>query len=217
METDFSSQYAHLSDDELLEVASDQPSLTDHAKSALNAEMSKRRLTLTDVQEHQRLVERGRRKETRRRNRKLFGSRQDRQTKIQAVVSFFWLALAMAAVTIVYLSLSSRYRLSASWEETALFVMLGSGTILVAGSSLWRKARFWLSLVISSTCHALLVHTWIVRAGSLVEKDLVYGEMAILAGPLLFAAVYGAAYQIRRRLYADAANEEGSQESKQPS
>lgn len=210
MATDFSHEYAHLDDEELLEIASDRVSLTEDAKSALDAEMSKRKLTLTDVQEHQRLVEQNRRRETRRGNRKLFGSRRDRQAKIETLFSFLGLALGMALLTIVYLSLPRQYGFSASWEETALFVMLGSGCVLVAGSSLWRKVRFWFSLLVSSTCHALLVHAWIVRAGSLVEKDRTYGHAAILAGPLLFFAVYGVVHQLRRKFYAEAANEEGN-------
>ena len=210
MATEFFHEYSRLSDDELLEIASDRLSLTDDAQSALDAEMSTRDLTLADVQEHQRFVERNRQRETWRQNRKVFGSRRDRQTKIEALVSFFWLALGIAVVVFVYLSLPRQYRLSADWEETALFVMLGSGCMLVVGTALWRKVRYWLSLLVSSTCHALLVHAWIVRGGSLADKSRAYGDLAILAGPVLFAVVYGFLHQLRRKLDAEDANQEQS-------
>lgn len=42
-------EYAKLSDDELMQLASDLPSLTDEAKHALEAEMRNRNLTALDV------------------------------------------------------------------------------------------------------------------------------------------------------------------------
>ena len=49
MFADFQREYAELSDDELLQVASDRQSLSDNAKSALDAEIRNRNLTAADL------------------------------------------------------------------------------------------------------------------------------------------------------------------------
>ena len=53
MLSEFQHEYAELSDDELLQLASDRQSLTDDAKSALDAEMRSRHLTSADLAKHQ--------------------------------------------------------------------------------------------------------------------------------------------------------------------
>ena len=76
MLSEFQHEYAELSDDELLQLASDRQSLTDDAKSALDAEMRNRNLTSADLAKHQDFVKKNEQRETRRRNRKLFGRRR---------------------------------------------------------------------------------------------------------------------------------------------
>ena len=76
MFADFKNEYAELSDDELLQLASDRQSLTDDAKSALDAEMRNRNLIAADLAKHQTFVQRSEQRERRRRNRRLFGARR---------------------------------------------------------------------------------------------------------------------------------------------
>jgi hypothetical protein len=52
MFTELQQQYANLSDDELLRLASERSSLTDEAKVALDAEMHGRNLTAADIKTH---------------------------------------------------------------------------------------------------------------------------------------------------------------------
>ena len=61
---DFQRKYRELSDDELLQVASDRQSLTDNAKSALDAEICNRNLTAADLAKHQNFVKRREQRET---------------------------------------------------------------------------------------------------------------------------------------------------------
>ena len=197
MSTDFFRQYALRSDEELLELASDRVSLTEEARSALDAEMRNRGLTPADVQKHERLAERDRRRAARRKNRKLFGALGSR---FDNLVAGLWILVVVALLTAAYLALPSRYRFPPDWEEVARFVMFASVAVAVTGSSLRRKARFWLALVISSTGHALLLHAWIARFGGIEGSGhRGYEQMAILAGLLLFGAVYGAAHFVRRK------------------
>lgn len=104
MFAEFQHEYAELSDDELLQVASDRQSLTDDAKSALDAEMRNRDLTSVDLVAHQNFVKRSEQRETRRRNRKLFGSRRG---------SLAWLCFGLGAV-LVFLAAA----LVATWLAT---------------------------------------------------------------------------------------------------
>ncbi len=76
MFAEFQHEYAELSDDELLQLAFDRQSLTDDAKSALDAEMRNRNLTSADLAKHQNFVKRKQQRETRRRNRQVFGNRR---------------------------------------------------------------------------------------------------------------------------------------------
>jgi hypothetical protein len=69
-------EYGERKDDELLQVASDRQSLTDNAKSALDAEIRNRNLTAADLAKHQNFVKRSATRHGRR-NRILFGSRRN--------------------------------------------------------------------------------------------------------------------------------------------
>ncbi len=90
--------YAELSNDELLQLASDRQSLTDDAKSALDAEMRNRDLTSADLGAHQNFVKKSKQRETRRRNRRLFGRRRG----LFAWVQFgLWTLLILLATALV--------------------------------------------------------------------------------------------------------------------
>jgi hypothetical protein len=105
MFAEFQHEYSELSDEELLQVASDRQSLTDDAKSSLDAEMRNRDLTSVDLAAHQNFVKRSEQRETRRRNRKLFGSRRG----LLAWVRFgLWALLALLAAALVATWLATR-------------------------------------------------------------------------------------------------------------
>ncbi len=105
MLSEFQHEYAELSDDELLQLASDRQSLTDDAKSALDAEMRNRNLTSADLAKHQDFVKKNEQRETRRRNRKLFGRRRG----LLAWVQFgLWTLLGLSATALVALWLAKR-------------------------------------------------------------------------------------------------------------
>ena len=98
MLSEFQREYAELSDDELLQLASDRQSLTDDAKSALDAEMRNRNLASADLAKHQHFVKKNEQRETRRRNRTLFGRRRD----LLAWVQFgLWALLGLSATALV--------------------------------------------------------------------------------------------------------------------
>jgi hypothetical protein len=103
MFADFERQYSELSDDELLQVASDRQSLTDNAKSALDAEIRNRNLTGTDLAKYQNFVKRSEQRETGIRNRKLFGSRRTPQAWVQFGL-WALLAISLTALGAVWLA-----------------------------------------------------------------------------------------------------------------
>jgi hypothetical protein len=98
MFADFQREYGELSDDELLQVASDRQSLTDDAKSALGAEMRNRNLMATDLAKHQSFVQRSEQRERRRRNRRLFGRRHGLRAWVRFGLSWLLVMLATALV-----------------------------------------------------------------------------------------------------------------------
>ena len=105
MFADFQREYAELTDDELLQVASDRQSLTDNAKSALDAEIRNRNLTAADLAKHQHFVKRSEQLETVRRNKILFGS----QRSLMGWVQFgLWALLGISATAIVATWLATR-------------------------------------------------------------------------------------------------------------
>ncbi len=105
MTADFQRQYAQLSNDELLQLASERTSLADAAKSALDAEMRNRKLTHAELVDHDKFVKRGEQLETRRRNRKLFGRRRS----LRAWVRFtLWQVLLLSAAALVAMWLARR-------------------------------------------------------------------------------------------------------------
>jgi hypothetical protein len=207
MFTNFRQEYGKLSDEELLQLASDRSSLIEEANAALDSEMRNRGLTHDDQAKHQDLVKRYEQRERRRRVRKLLGNRRDRDSWIETAVMLFWSALAIALISIVYIALPSPYHFSPDWQEAAEYLMIGSVIIVAASFGPWlRRRAFWISLLISSVAHAVVVHTWIVRTGSLDG----YGhrgerKLAVLVGPVLFLVVYGCGFLLRRKFYGEEA------------
>jgi uncharacterized membrane protein YraQ (UPF0718 family) len=59
-----------------------------------------------------------------------------------------------------------------------------------------------MSLVISSAIHGVVVHAWIRRIGNFSQGQ---GKLAVLLGFLLFFAVYGVVFLLRRNFYGEEA------------
>jgi hypothetical protein len=105
MLSEFHYEYAELSDDELLQLSADRQSLTDAAKSALDAEMRNRNLTSADLAKYQDFVKKSEQRETRRRNRKLF----ERRRGLLAWVQFgLWALVGLSATALVATWLAKR-------------------------------------------------------------------------------------------------------------
>jgi hypothetical protein len=194
----FSAEFSERSDDELLHLASDRSTLTNEAATALDDELRRRNLTESDRTEHQQFVRRKDRREAMRRRRKIFGRRSDRSKW----VDLFWTLLAIALISSAYIALPNRYHMKPDWQEAAVHVMFASVFIAVVGRSWWRKIDFWMSLVLSSAIHMLVVHAWIQRVGNLSRGQ---GKLAILLGCVLFFAIYGFVWFLRRNLYGEEA------------
>jgi hypothetical protein len=199
MLNDFFTEYSERSDDELLLLASDRASLTTEAATALDAELCRRHLTKSDQVRHQQFVKRNEQRETTKRRRRIFGSRRDRG----AWLDLFWAILGMALISFTYLALPSRYHMKPDWQEAAVHVMFASVFIAVVGRSWWRQIGFWMSLILSSAIHLFVVHAWIQRVGNLSR---VQGKLAILLGFVLFFAVYGFVFLLRRNFYGSEAS-----------
>jgi hypothetical protein len=101
----FQHEYAQLSDDELLQLASDRQSLSDNAQLALDGEMRNRNLTSVDFAKQKAFVKKNEQHETRRRNRKLFGHRRG----LLAWVQFgLWALLWLSGTALVATWLAKR-------------------------------------------------------------------------------------------------------------
>lgn len=196
MPSDSSADYSKRSDDELLLLASDRASLTTEAAVALDAELRRRNLTESDQHKYQRFVEHNEKREARRRRKKTFGSWTDRGSW----VDMFWSLLVISLISFTYLSLPSRYHMRSDWQEAAVHMMFASVFIAVCGTSWWRKADFWISLLLSSATHVLVVHAWVQRIGSLNRGS---GKLAVLLGFVLLFGVYGLVRVLRRNLYGE--------------
>jgi hypothetical protein len=201
MSSDFYTEYAEQSDDELLHLASDRASLTDEAAVALDAELGRRNLTKSDLTDHKRFINRLERREFKSRRRKVFGKAQlSWRESLSALV-------AIGAIMAVYFALPKQYHLKPDWEEPAVDVMIASVVILVGWRNLWREIVFWAALILSSTIQLTVVHVWVERPGELSRGG---GKMAALLGFLLFFAIYGFVRLIRRNLYGGKSSEGGS-------
>ena len=192
MVNDFVMEYAKRSDDELLLLACHQASLTSEAAASLDAELRRRNLTKSDQAEYQRFVHRMERREYRsRRPRKLFGVGHF------SLLQLFWALVAMGLISFAYLALPNRYHLKPDWEEAAACVTIASVVIAVGWRSLWRDMAFWMALILSSAIQLAVVHAWIQRAGNPLSRG--FGKAATLLGLLLWVAIYGIVWLLRRK------------------
>lgn len=105
MFADFQREYRELRDEELLQIASDRESLTENAKSALDAEIRNRNLTTADLAKHENFVKRNDQRETAKRNRILF---RGRRTLLAWVRFALWTLLGLSAVALVAAWLAMR-------------------------------------------------------------------------------------------------------------
>lgn len=193
-EINFSAEYSKQSDDELLELASDRSSLTAEAAVALDNELRRRNLTEFDRAKHQQLVRHEGRRERVRRSRRIFGTRNDRNSWVDV----FWSFLAVVSISGVYVALPRRYHMKPDWQEAALHVLFASAFVFVVGRPWWGKTGFWVSLLLSSAIQLFVVQVWIQRAGSLSSKK---GQAAILLGWALFLAIYCSFRLLWRSIY----------------
>ena len=106
MFAEFQHEYAQLSDDELLRLASDRQSLTEEARSAMDAEMRNRNLTPVDLAKHERFVKRNAQRATTRRNQILFGTRRTLLDWGQFAV---WVLLVVSVAALVAMWLAARW------------------------------------------------------------------------------------------------------------
>lgn len=196
MLTDFSSEYSQRSDDELLHLASDRHSLTPEAAAALDAELRRRKLTESDRVELQKFVRRQGRREGRRRRWKIPGLKD--QLRWRDILGAF---AAIAFISFIYLELPSRYHLKPDWQDSAFLVMMTSVFIAVAfRSDFWRNFTFWMSLVMSSAIHLVIVHAWTRRVGDLSRGE---GKLGAMLGFMLWVAVYRLIRLLQRMFHSE--------------
>src|ERR1700674_33622 len=197
MLNDFSTEYSERTDDELLHLASQRHFLTAEARTALDAELSRRNLTESDRIEHQRFVKRQEQREAKKHRRKPFGP-----FKYQlSWRDILWAFAAIALVSFSYLALPSRYHMKSDWQDAAFIVMMTSILIAIASRSVfWRNFAFWMSLVMSSAIHLVLVHSWTRRLGDLSRSQ---GRGAALLGFVLFLAIYGFVRLVQRMFHSE--------------
>lgn len=196
MSNDFSTEYSERGDDELLLLASDPSALTTEAAAALDAELRRRNLTESDQAKYQQFVKRNDQRAANRQRRKILGTRRDRRSWVDV----FWALIAMALISFTYLALPSRYHMKPDWQEAAVDVMFASVFIAVSSDVWRRKIGFWMSLAISSAIHLVVVHAWTQRVGNFSRGQ---GKLAILLGFVLFFAVYGVVWMLRRNFYGE--------------
>jgi hypothetical protein len=199
MLTDYSTEYSHRSDDELLHLAIQRHDLTTEAADALDAELRRRNLTESDQLEHQRFMMRQERREFRAgRRRKIFGKRQ---FSLLELLSIF---VATAVIVCAYLKLPKQYHLRSDWEEPAFCAMFASVIVTVGWRSLWRDIAFWMALILSAAIQLAVAHAWAQRAGRLNTSA---GKLATLLGFVLFVAIYGGIRLLRRNFYGEGSSE----------
>ena len=182
MPIDFSAEYSQRSDDELLHLATQRHSLTAEAAAALDAQLRHRNLTDSDRVEYQKFTKRQEHREWRRQRRWKIPGLRPRLTWREILEAF----AAMALISVIYVTLPSRYHLRPDWQEAAAIVMITS--IMVAFSAIsWRKIAFWISLIVSSALQLLLLHA---ITGGVLSLSWVQRRGVASVGILLFAAVY---------------------------
>ena len=197
MLNDFSTEYSERTDDEVLHLASQRHFLTAEARTALDAELSRRNLTESDRIEHLRFVKRQEQREAKKHRRKPFGP-----FKYQlSWRDILWAFAAIALISFSYLALPSRFHMKSDWQDAAFIVMMTSVLIAIASRTVfWRNFAFWMSLVMSSAIHLVLVHSWTRRLGDLSRSQ---GRGAALLGFVLFLAIYGFVRLLQRMFHSE--------------
>ena len=203
---DLQQEYARLSNDELLHLAHARSTLTDEAKIVLDAEMRSRNLSIDDIKNHVRFVKKSEWRETRRRRSlKLFGTRITEKSGSEILVAFSWIAATISVILLAYFALPAHYRLPADWQEAAGYTVFSTVFLAAWFFSYWgRRLGFWISLLISSTAHALILHAWIVHVGTdMIWRRRADAKGAVFLGLILFFIVYGCGTLLRRKLYRE--------------
>ena len=201
MREDFTSEYSHRSDDELLHLASGRGSLTTEAATALDAELHRRNLTESDRVEFQRFVKRQEQREARKGRPKPFGTFKARFTWVDTLLTL----LPTALISFAYFALPSRYHLTSDWEDAAAYAMIVSiGIVVGSRRDLWRKRVFWISLVISSAIYLVVVHLWTYQVPYPPHSAR---KGALVLGFLLFFGVYSFVSILRRIFYGKEASD----------
>jgi hypothetical protein len=200
MLTNFSTEYAQRSDDELLELATQRHSLTQEAVTALDAELRRRNFTESERVEHQKFVKYQARREYRGHRRKILGKRQFSWSELLSAFG------AMGVIAWAYFSLPKPYRLKPDWEEAAVCVVIASVFVIVGWRPLWRNITFWITLILSASIQLAVVHAWVQRMGRLTRNA---GKLATLFGFVLFFAIYGCLRLLRRNFYGEESTESG--------
>jgi hypothetical protein len=117
----------------------------------------------SDQLKYQQFVKRNEQRDAKRRRKKIFGAHRDRRSW----VDLFCGLLVIVLISFTYLAIPSRYHMKPDWQEAAVHMMFASVFVAVFGSSWWRKIGFWMSLVLSSAIHVVIVHAWVQRVGNL--------------------------------------------------
>jgi hypothetical protein len=140
--TDFSTQYAELSDEELLLIASDRTSLKDDALFALNSEMERRSLTDSDVAIYEGSLLQSGQLESEKRFRNI-AEISSRFLMAFRFASLVLINLVAAVIGTAILDTALRRAIpphgigAALWKEIALSIICASGI----GFGMWRTWR----------------------------------------------------------------------------
>jgi hypothetical protein len=182
MPTDFSTEYSHRRDDELLRLASERDALTGEAAAALDVELRRRNFTDSDVIEYQKFARLQERLEQRNQRRKASGTLADPQSLLNKLV-----ALAFGGgIYFAYRAIPNPYRLSPGWEQAATNVLVAA-TVIVYMMGDWRKVSFWRMLTISSTIQLLVLRIFAER---LPKFDYGPSTIGIVIGIIIFFLLY---------------------------
>src|SRR5215472_9260980 len=119
---DFSAEYSHRDDDELLHLATQRHYLTREARDALDAELRRRNLTESDRIEHQKFARRQERRENRTTRRWKIPGLKNQLSGWDILEAFG----TMAVISFAYIVLPRRYHLNPDWQEAAAIVMITS-------------------------------------------------------------------------------------------
>lgn len=127
--------------------------VTAQANVALEAELRRRSLKESDLEKHRRSVRRYEQIDSKKRHRRILGRWSDGRAWIDILLALLLIFLISTA----YRQLPSQYHFNPDWEEAAVNVMWLSVFIAVCGFH-WRTITFWVSLVVSSCVHLVVVH-----------------------------------------------------------